>query len=184
MTWRSSKSVGETKKAMTNQEVVPTKFHYWLHKVCGYGYVTSGLAMILSMTVIVLDVFLRNAFNMPIWGTFEMIRIALLVMVAPALAYAALHKRHVRVDILISRFPQRFQAIVEIIVTLITIGLLAIVVWQNVLYIPSTLGFGHITDVLGLPLAPFLAVIVVSFTLYIVVLVTQLVESLSKVVRK
>ena len=74
------------------------------------GYVATGFMMVLMLLTVV-DVFLRWVFNAPIHGTTEISRLLMIIIVFPALGWAAVDRAHIRVDLVVSRIPSRMQAI-------------------------------------------------------------------------
>ena len=74
---------------------------------------TVGLGVLaVMMFLTATDVTLRYVFNRPIPGAFELTEFLMATLVAFALAYTQVHKGHINVDLIISRFPPRAQAVI------------------------------------------------------------------------
>ena len=66
------------------------------------GFAAAVLTAMMALTG--LDVIMRYIFNRPVSGTLEITEFMMAIVIAFGLAYCALQKRHVRIDIVISRF--------------------------------------------------------------------------------
>jgi TRAP-type C4-dicarboxylate transport system permease small subunit len=143
------------------------------------GYV-SAVVIGLLMMVVVADVCGRYFFNSPIMGASELACFLMIVIVFPALAWAALTEKHVKVDILVSRFPPRVQAIFSSVTLLIVLGIFVIITWRSVL---ESMAVHNVTSLLRLPHAPFYWIMTVGlavFCLSIVALVIKRVAEAGK----
>ena len=67
----------------------------------------ASIALILMMSVTLLDVFMRYAFNNPIRGAYEMVEAMMLVFVFNGMSTAFLQRRNIVID-LIDSFAPRF----------------------------------------------------------------------------
>lgn len=108
-----------------------TKFLFIIDSVNEWiGKVVSFIAIVLAF-VVVYYVVTRYFFqNPPVWG-LETTEMMLLVLVCLGGGYTLLHKGHVRVDIIYSRFPPRAKAIVDLITYLIIFFIAAVLVWYG-----------------------------------------------------
>ncbi len=95
--------------------------------VCAVGMATIIPLMLLTFA----DVMLRGFFNKPIPGTFELSQYILAIFILLGAAYTQQVKGHVGVDFLTSRLTPRLRASCEIIATLLSLFIIAIVIWQG-----------------------------------------------------
>lgn len=109
-------------------------------------YLTMVLVLAL-MLLTVSDVFMRYVFNRPITGTTEMAMYIMVCLVC-GMALCALRGEHIVVDLVMSRFSPRIQAIVDAITLILSLAIVVIITWQGFLislwerkfkYIASTL---------------------------------------------
>lgn len=143
------------------------------------GYVSAAVIGLL-MLVVVADVCGRYFFNSPIMGASELACFMMVVVVFPALAWAALTGKHVRVDILVSHFSPRVQAIFDSVTLLVALGIFVIITWQSVL---ESMAAHNVTSLIRLPHAPFYWIMTVGlavFCLSIIVLVIKRVAEAGK----
>ena len=90
----------------------------------------GAAVLALMMFFTTLDVALRYFFNKPIQGSFELTEYMMSIVISFGLAYCAIFKGHVRVDLFISRFSDRAQTVIDTITSLVTSCTFALVSWQ------------------------------------------------------
>ncbi|MBW2095866.1 MAG: TRAP transporter large permease subunit [Deltaproteobacteria bacterium] len=130
------------------------------------------------------DVLLRYLFDRPIAGAFELTEYLMAVCVSMTLAYCAIHKGHVRVDILLSVFPARAQAVVRSIVTLLGVLFFSTITWQSAIQAEIIRHSGSYSTALRLPVFPFVWVLFAGSALISLVLLRDLRESVSRAVEE
>ena len=97
-----------------------------------YYVCAVGMAMIIPLMLLTFaDVMLRSFFNKPIPGTFELSQYILAIFILLGAAYTQQVKGHVGVDFVTSRLSPRPRVICEIFTTLLSLFIIAIVVWQG-----------------------------------------------------
>ena len=145
--------------------------------------VAIGAAFLVGMMVLVVANIIYRLFGHVIPGSFELSELMIVVAVASALGYAAVHKSHIVVKIVVSRFSQRWQAIIEVLMSLISLATWAVIAWAsfNVL---SQRWLTEVTDLLDIPYLPFRIIFVVGLVLLCLVYVTDLFRALSQAVKR
>ena len=122
------------------------------------GIWISGTVMIAMMLLTSLDVLGRYVFKHPISGTADITEVMMVVIVFLALSDTASSGGHISVEVVTSQLSRRKQHFMKM-VTLFFSGLIsAVLAWRlgsNALY---TLNNPEYTDVLALPIAPFLCI--------------------------
>jgi TRAP-type C4-dicarboxylate transport system permease small subunit len=112
----------------------------------------SSAAIIFIMILVTSDVLKRFILRKPIIGTTELTELLLVPAVFLAFAWCAICGRHVKVDIVTSRFSRRTQAYIDIITSSIALVILAIITWQNIV---EALEVEGTSSLLEIPDAPF-----------------------------
>jgi TRAP-type transport system small permease protein len=140
------------------------------------------LAVMMFLTAF--DVILRYVFNKPIMGAFELTEYMMAIVVAFSLAYCYVLKEHVTVDIVVNRFPQRAQAIIDSITSLIGFGIFCLITWQSGLQTKIQLDSGLTSAVLLIPAFPFVAVVAFGSAVLSLAILAFFFESLSKAAGK
>ena len=145
--------------------------------------VAIGAAFLVGMMVLVVANIIYRLFGHVIPGSFELSELMIVVAVASALGYAAVHKSHIVVKIVVSRFSQRWQAIIEVLMSLISLATWAVIAWAsfNVL---SQRWLTEVTDLLDIPYLPFRMIFVLGLVLFCLVYVTDLFRALSQAVKR
>jgi TRAP-type C4-dicarboxylate transport system permease small subunit len=129
-----------------------------------------GMAMIIPLMLLTFaDVMLRGFFNKPIPGTFELSQYILAIFILLGAAYTQQVKGHVGVDFVTSRLSPRLRVACEIITTLLSLFIIAIVVWQG--WVEGTTEKG-VSDQLRIPQYPFRVLVSVGgFLLWLELLI-------------
>ena len=138
----------------------------------------SSLALAVLLVVTFAGVVMRYAFNAPILGNNEIIEMASVVLVMLAMPSAAQKELHIRIDVLdgvIGAFG-RFAG--DLLARAISIYLLALLGWRSWGKLVDAAEYGDATNMLGIPLWPFYALLVLGATLHALVLAIQLMDIL------
>ncbi|MBW2065971.1 MAG: TRAP transporter small permease [Deltaproteobacteria bacterium] len=144
------------------------------------GYIATGV-LGLMMLLTVADVFSRYFFNTPITGTTEVTELMMVIVVFLSLAWCAVRRRHVKVDILVGTFSPRAQAIIDSITLLAGLGIFSIITWQSFL---ESMDVRAKTSILQVPEAPFHWIMTLGFAMLSVVIVTLVIENLAGALKK
>jgi TRAP-type mannitol/chloroaromatic compound transport system permease small subunit len=158
------------------------KFEYLIDRVSHFLLVLSGILVLLMAWIVTYGVIKRYAFHAPDPYTYELSTMFLLF--CGVLAVAAVEKmdRHVRNDILSSRFPESVQLIL-LRITFPFFALLFVVIltwksWSNALY---ALRIGQVSaSPWAVPLAPIKFVIPLGYGLLCLVLIGKFCHGLAQ----
>ena len=138
----------------------------------------AGMWLVLPlMFLTVVDVISRDSFNKPIPGVFELSEYMLCVIILLGAAYTQQVKGHVSVDFLTSRFPLKARRTIEVLTTLLSLFIVALVVWQG-----FVVGFEEtgVSDMLRIPKAPFMILVGAGGMLLWLELLIGLIESIAR----
>ena len=94
----------------------------------------SILAAAAMMLVIAADVFMRRAFNSPIFGSYDIIKVLLVIIVFCAVAYVMRDREHIVVDSITRLYPHRLKKAVTGISQFLSMVILVLICWQTVNY--------------------------------------------------
>ena len=131
---------------------LPRDWGLWIDRVLGLiaAFLLFGLMMLTAV-----DVVSRYVFNWPLRGSFELTELGLLVLIFAGLPLASRRGEHVTLDFidrpLGPRWADIWRRVVEVLVGLLVLGL-AYQIWLKAGKIS---GYGDITDVLKVPVGPF-----------------------------
>jgi len=143
------------------------------------GYVATVMMGLMTLLTVV-DVFMRYVLNAPITGATEVSELMMVVLVFPALAWIAIDRSHIRVDLLVVKWPRRVQLMVEIITLLLALGTYAIITWQSFL---ESMEVREATSLLEVPEAPFHWIMTLGFAVLCLAILSLMVENVATIVK-
>jgi TRAP-type C4-dicarboxylate transport system permease small subunit len=133
------------------------------------------------MLLTTFDVIGRVFFRKPIPGTFELSEYILATFILLGAAYTQQVKGHAMVSFLTSRLSSRGQTVCKIITTILSLFIIAIVVWQGFI---EGIGERTVSDMLRIPQYPFrLLVSFGGFLLWLELLI-DLIDSMRELIKK
>lgn len=132
-----------------------------------------GLLMVLTVA----NVVLRDIFNKPIRGTPELSEFMMVIVIFLALAWCAITRKHVRVELIVTRLPPGVQVILNNITLLITLGIFAIITWQSFL---ESMSVYDTTSLLRLPHAPFYWIMTSGLIVFCLSIAVLLIENIAE----
>ncbi len=142
------------------------------------GVALFGVLFLIPMMLLTSGEVLRRAvWNRPIPGTMELSSYMLALFVLLGIAWTHQVKGHVRVTMLTSRLPERWAAGVDMVTTLLSIFIMALLAWQG-----WVVGVTEhtVSDMLRIPQMPFRLLVVVAGGFLCLELLFDLVESGAK----
>jgi TRAP-type C4-dicarboxylate transport system permease small subunit len=146
-----------------------------------YADYIARLGMLALLVLVIANVILRYGWK-SIQGTYDYVGLITATSVALAISYCAYERGHIEVEILMERFPQRVQAIVGSVVTLISAGFFGMASWQSVVVGISMKAAHDTTMAVYVPLYPFMYILAFGLGLMVLVILMQCVKHISKAV--
>lgn len=132
------------------------------------------------MFLMAADVICRYFFNAPISGGLELIEYMMAIIVPLSVAYCALQNAHVSVELLVEKLPSKIQKLLKFITSGLGIIFVALISWQNFIYIGEIYRSNMTSAVLKIPAFPFVAATAVGMSVFAIVLFTQLFSGKSR----
>jgi len=126
------------------------------------------------------DVIARYFLNSPIPGAFELAELMLAGVVFFGLAYTAAQKRHIVVEILFVNLPERVRTIVAVMTSLFSICLFLVTVLGIIELVQVQREANAVTSVLEIPIYPVTIAIAFGVALLCLVLLTEIMDCLTK----
>jgi len=161
----------------------PTNWVQWsflsISKVMAViGAIVLGIMMLLTTS----DVVGRYFFNHPIGGTYELIGLLLVCAATWGLAYCQIHRRHIRISVLLDRFSPRIRAGLDSLAYIIGLGAFFLICWQMLVMATEyfLLGDTGTTEELGIPFFPFMLTLAIGVGMLCIILLTDLLQSLKQ----
>ena len=114
----------------------------------------SMVAMVFVMLAVSADVFMRYVFNSPIVGVWDLCTMAFAIIVWGPMTQAALKGSHIALTFLLDRFPRWPQLVLQVIISLVTSGMLGLVSWRLLLHAIHLDVTEFVSPTLRIPHAP------------------------------
>jgi len=142
----------------------------------------ASAVLVAMMLLTVADVCLRYFFNYPILGATELTENMMVCLAFFALAWCARQQGHLRVDLVVSRFSPRMQAVCDSITSMVGLIVVALIAWRSFLEGTAVRELNIISSLLKIPAFPFYYVVAVGCALLSVVMITQVIQNIHKAV--
>lgn len=154
-----------------------------LHTVCR-AFAMVGVALVIPMMVLIIaDVILRSIFDHPIPGTAEIACLMLLCM-ALGMARCAMEEGHLKIEILMSLFPPRIQAIVDSITIFAGLFIVMIMAWRNLIGALWRKEIGQVASIiLPIPLFPFHLILVLGLVLMCMAMMALVIKKIGETIK-
>lgn len=136
------------------------------------------------MLLIVIDVLLRYFLNRPLKGVFELIEFMVAIVVCLGMAYTGVQKGHVAVELVVSRFSPRVQALIDSFNYLVSTILFLLISWKSVVYAKVLWVSGLTSAILYVPVYPFVFVLGLCSGLLGLVFLLHFIDSISRMIKR
>ena len=136
-------------------------FEKWLNRIDNFTTTSSrylewvGVIGILMMFLVnFIDVVGAKFLLWPFPGATEIIGFSQIVAIAPAIAFALILGRHIRVEFIIMRIPKRIRAAICGFSSFLGLVIFILLLWQSILYGQSLQKAGEIGSTSRIPFYP------------------------------
>jgi len=140
-------------------------------------------AGVFAMLLLVIGNILGRWLWKSIFGAFDFVGFIGAVIVAFSIAYCAVKKGHIQVELLVTRFPQRVQGVIDSITGILSLGLFYLITWQCVVYGDDMRRAGELSMTALTPFYPYIYGIAFGCALLCLVILIDLIKSVTKVVK-
>ena len=157
------------------------RFEKFNQRLSGWFEWVGVAALLTVMFVNLIDVAGNKLFGSPLFGALDLITTFQAVAIAFACAATLIVGRHVKVEFLVTRLPNRTQAVIESIALFLGLGLFVLIVWRVSLHGYYFQTGGETTFTLPIPrMLPAYGIALASIPVCLVFL-QKLLDSLTKV---
>jgi TRAP-type C4-dicarboxylate transport system permease small subunit len=112
----------------------------------------AALALIVMMSVTVLDVFLRYVFNSPVRGSYDIVEAMLVIFVFHGMSTAFLHRKNITIDLIDSFAKPSLVAVLIRIADVLSIVVVALFTYAMVVPAMQSYAYGEVKLELQLPI--------------------------------
>ena len=159
------------------------KFENGINRFCSWCNWVSCIAVLVMMCVVCANVVL-HFFNMPILGTYEYVKLISSIIISFGLAYTGVIKGHVAVDLVMRRFSERTQEVVNSITNILAICVFGPVTWWLAKYAYDNFRLNVATETMNIAIYPFIFMISFGSFVFLFVLLNEVINSIVKVSKK
>jgi len=154
----------------------------WVNPVAKCMNWVASVALFLMMLLTIADVFLRKVYSKSILGTVEVTEFMMVILVFFALAHAEVLKRHVKVDLVLSRFSQRVQAFIDTATQFVLFLFFGLITWSALVYAGTMRASGEVSQDLWIPIYPFVYIVAIGCSVLGIGLLINCLSALRKMV--
>jgi TRAP-type C4-dicarboxylate transport system permease small subunit len=147
-------------------------------------YAVGGVALMAMMFVVASDVGLRNFLNIPLLGAFDLTTYMMAILLAIGVAYCAMEKAHIGTEVIVERLPPRPKLALSAVVAFVSFVFTGVITWQSFVNMKSTIALSLQSNILHIPVFPFLGIVGIGFLLYSLELLRDFFQILSGEVGK
>jgi TRAP-type C4-dicarboxylate transport system permease small subunit len=129
--------------------------HVWERRADAVLGVAASAILLAMMFLTFVDVVARYLFNFPLRGGFEITELMLLVLIFAGLPLVSRADEHVTMDFIDRMLPPQAGLVLVRIVHALCAAVMFFLTWQVWLKARTIAGYGDTTDVIKIPVAPF-----------------------------
>lgn len=140
----------------------------------------AGVALVLMLALIVVDIIAAKLFNWPIPGGIEMVGFLGMVVVAFAIAQTQVLHGHIEVEFLVSRLPMKMQRAIAGFTYCCGMVLFVLLGWQSYEFGRTLQISGEVSMTQRIPFYPLIYGIAVCSIVVFLVLLVQCIRVMSE----
>jgi len=144
----------------------------------------SLILVVVLMLAIVADVTGRFFFKWSIFGTQDICEFLMGMIVFGVLSYTGLARRHIRVNIFISKFPEPVRNVIDVCTNFIGLAVWIVISWRILSWSFSIAEDNLVSPVLYWPVAPFAAYSAVLGFIFCIVILAETLHSVDQLVSR
>ena len=126
----------------------------------------------------------RYVFGLPVPGLVELSSYMMVTMIFLTAPYTALVKGHIVIGVVVDRFSERTQAIIDIFIYLLCLAVSVIAAWQTFIRGFYIMEEKQVSTILSIPNAPFIFIVATGWSLFSAAILIHIVNSIIRTVKK
>lgn len=143
----------------------------------------SSIILAGMMLLTVADVFFRFFFDHPILGVTEITESMMTGLAFFAMAWCAVQKDHLKVDLVVNRFRPKIQAIIDTVTLVLGVIIVGLFAWRGALEGAVVKDLHLVSSLAGIPTYPFYYVIALGSAMLCVVMISQIFENIKTIIK-
>jgi len=148
--------------------------------------VIACITLGIMMMFVTVDVIGRDFFNWPLRGAVEIVGLLLILASTWGMGQCQIEKRHLRIPLFYDKFSRRIRLGLDILAYIVCLVASSLVSWQMLVLAIKymKMPIGNTTQILGLPLFPFMVALAWGFAWMCVILILDLYRAFLEVIKK
>ena len=142
----------------------------------------AQVAVVAMLFLVVGNILLRIVWK-PILGTYDIAGFIGAILIGFAIAYCALEKGQIQVELLVARLPERAQGIIGSITGILSLSLFSLITWQCIALANDMRLAGETSMTSLVPFYPYIYAVAFGCALLCLVILADLIQSAVKAVR-
>ena len=143
----------------------------------------AGAGLVAMLVLVVADVIGIKIFSSPVPGGIEFVTFFAVIAIAFAVAYTQVMRGHVAVDFIAAKFPRRLKLVTDGFTMFLSTCLFGAMAWYSFKYAAKLHATGEVSMTQKIPFYPFVYAMAVCFVVTFLVLVRDLVKSITKAIK-
>jgi TRAP-type C4-dicarboxylate transport system permease small subunit len=127
----------------------------WANRLSDWGEWVGVFGIIVMVAITCVDVVGAKLFLLPVPGCIEVVSLAQVATIVFAVAATQRRGGHISVEMFVSSFPRQIQAIVKILVSLLSLILFVVLIYEGIGLGNEYLDAGEVTATAQIPIYPF-----------------------------
>ena len=127
------------------------------------------------------DVIGRYTLNSPITGTKEISSMLVAGIVLLGWAHTQAKGAHVKVELVLTRLPQRTQEIINLVTTFLSLVLFSLIVWQSIKVAVKMFETNRLVPIIMVPFAPFQLMVTLGAFVLCLEFIIEIVQFIQKI---
>ncbi len=149
-----------------------------MRKIIHFSALISGICIFALMVITMWDIIGRRLFSSSVPGVYELSSLGLVVISFLAMGLPQIEGENIGVTMLYNRMKPKVKAIMDLGISILCIGLFALVVKQTIAFALRMSGTNQVTPVLHIPLQPFIYTAAIGIVILILGFILDLMKSL------
>lgn len=141
--------------------------------------IIGGVLLVVMVALTCCDI-IGRMFGYPIFGAYELVTFMAAVVVAVALGESHADDRHVGVEILYNKLPEKVRYILDLVTNLLALALFLLVTWMMFLYGRSVMESGEVSMNLELPEYLLIFAVGVGFFIFSVIIIKTIIDTFNR----
>ena len=166
------------------EDFVLEKFEKFVRRVSEWFEWIGLAAMLLMMVITCIDVVGAKVFHWRLFGAIDTVMLSQIVAIAFPASMVLILGRHIQVEFLIARLPNRAQAVIDSLVLLLELGLFSLIIWRLCVLGYTFQTSGEHSQSAYIPYYPFAYCIALASISLFLVLLVKLLKSVGRITDK